>query len=132
MHKPTISKSQRNDEIRRRNTADLEVDQGEDEGGEGESRQTQRRGIGELAVLGGLVETGLEFTTEGRETRRLGRVRVQQRVAAVVVGADLVAVGGAGAVVDGVDSGGFVVDRDGVYVGGGHGGGGWFVRVMKN
>jgi hypothetical protein len=43
------------------------VDGAQDESGEGESAQAQRSGIAELATLDGLVQTGLELTTEGGE-----------------------------------------------------------------
>lgn len=112
MNESTISKSESNDEVGRGNATGLEVDQGEHEGGEGESRQAQRSRVGELALGDGLVETGLEFTTEGGKTCRLAGVGVEEGVSAKVVGADLIAVGG-GVGVDGVD-GGLVFDRYGV------------------
>lgn len=127
LHKPTIAKSERNDKVWRRDAPRLEVDQGQHKGGQGESAQAQRRRVGELAVLHALPETGLELTTERREARGLARVRVQERVAAIVVGADLVDAVGGGVGVDGVD-GGLVLDRYGVGGGGGHGGG-WFEVV---
>lgn len=125
MNETTITKGQGDDEVGGSNAANLEVDQGEDEGGEGESGQTQRSWVGELAVGDGLVETGLELTTEGGQTRRLVGVGVEEGVSAIIVCADLVAGGGAGAVVDGVDGGTFVVDH-GVNLSCGHFGG-WLV-----
>lgn len=121
LNESTISKSEGNDEVRRSNATGLEVDQGEHEGGEGESRQAQRSRVGELPLGDGLVETGLEFTTEGRKACGLAGVGVEEGVSAKVVGADLVAVGG-GVGVDGVD-GGLVVDHYGVGGNVGHGGG---------
>merc|ERR1712118_380348 len=52
---------------------------------QGESAQAQRSWVGELAVLGRLVETWLEFTTESGQADGITSVDVRERVAAVVV-----------------------------------------------
>ncbi|KAG5296418.1 hypothetical protein I7I50_09543 [Histoplasma capsulatum G186AR] len=67
LHEAAIPVRRRNHQIGRGYPARLHVDQTEDEGGEGESRQTQRRRVGELALLDGAVQTGLELTPEGGE-----------------------------------------------------------------
>jgi hypothetical protein len=46
----------------------LEVDAGEDKGGESEGAETKRSRVGELPALDGPVQTGLELTTEGRKS----------------------------------------------------------------
>lgn len=48
------------------NATSLNVDQRQDESGQGESRQTEGSRVGEFAVRRP-VETGLEFTTKGSE-----------------------------------------------------------------
>lgn len=47
----TISKSGADDNTRARDSASSQVDQRQDEGGQGESGETERRGVGELALL---------------------------------------------------------------------------------
>jgi hypothetical protein len=100
LNKATISESKADNEVGCSDTTDLNVDEGQHEGGQCESRETERGGVGEFAVGDWLVETWLEFTTEGRETRRVAGVDVGKWVSAIVVGLDLIAGRGGGAVVD--------------------------------
>lgn len=64
----------------------LQVDEGEDKGGQGEGGETEGRGVGELALLGGAIGTGLELTAKGRVTGRVAGLNVGEGVAAIVVG----------------------------------------------
>jgi len=86
LNQTTVCESGTNDNVRLSDTASTKVNEREDEGGEGEGAQTEGCRVGELAVGNGLVETGLEFTTESRKTNRFASVDVCQRVTAVVVG----------------------------------------------
>lgn len=45
-------------------TTSAQVDQAENEGGEGEGGETKWSGVGEFTTLDGFVETWLELTTE--------------------------------------------------------------------
>lgn len=65
LDKATIAKSEGNDNIGSLDASGMHVDTGQDEGGQGESRETQRRRVGELAVLVGPPRTGLEGTAKG-------------------------------------------------------------------
>lgn len=62
-----ISESSADNDVGVLKTAGAQVDAGQDEGSQGESTETERSWVGELAG-GGLVETGLEVTTEGGKT----------------------------------------------------------------
>lgn len=102
--------------------ASLDVDQGEHKGGEGESAQTQRSRVGDLAIGGRPVETWLELTTESWEARRVTSVEVCQRVAAIaaVSGSCCVdAVGSSSVVIDGSAVVNLLVDWDSVRAGSG-------------
>jgi hypothetical protein len=72
LNETTISESQTNDNVVRRDTTGSHVDQTQEESGEGESAETQRRRVGELALLDRLVQTRLEFTSEGAQVGLLG------------------------------------------------------------
>ena len=85
LDKTTVGESGTNDERWGGDTASSQVDEGEDEGGQGESGETKRSWVGKLAVGGRLVETWLEFTTKGRKTDRVASVDVGERVSTVVV-----------------------------------------------
>lgn len=65
LDKATIAKSEGNDNIGSLDASGVHVDTGQDEGGQGEGRETQRRRVGELAVLVGPPRTGLEGTAKG-------------------------------------------------------------------
>jgi len=66
-------------------TTCLDVDQGQNEGGEGEGRQTQGCRVGELAVRGP-VETRLEFTAKRCKAKiRVVGSNMCKRVAAIVI-----------------------------------------------
>lgn len=67
LHQPTIPKSDPDDQIGRAQPTCTHVNQTQYEGRQGESAQTQRCRIGNSAVLNLLVQTGLEFTSKGRE-----------------------------------------------------------------
>jgi hypothetical protein len=106
LHKTTISESQCNNNVRTGNVARLDVDQGQDESRERESRETERRGVGEVACRRA-VRTGLEFSAKGLETHlRVVGCDVRERVAAVVIGSALL---GDSAIVGVVHSGSAVV-----------------------
>ena len=67
LNKTTIGESNTDDNVGDVQVTGVKVDAREDEGSEGESAETQRSRVGELAFLDWAVETGLEFTTEGRQ-----------------------------------------------------------------
>lgn len=67
LDKTTVSEGEGNGNVGSGDTASLQVDARQDKGGEGESTETERGRVGELAALDGPVETGLELTTEGRK-----------------------------------------------------------------
>lgn len=67
LNKTTIGESRANDNVGDSQVTSLEVDAGENEGSKGESAETQGRWVGELAFLDWAIETGLKFTTEGRQ-----------------------------------------------------------------
>ena len=64
LNKTSIAKSQRDDDIVLFETTSTQVDQTQDESGQGKGGETERGGIGEFAILDSLVKTGLEFTSE--------------------------------------------------------------------
>lgn len=82
----TVTKGESDDNVRRSNAVGTQVDERQDESGKGKGTKTQGGRVGELSLLGALVETGLEFTTKGRKPDRVGSVGARERVAAVVVG----------------------------------------------
>lgn len=81
----TVAESSANNDVRVLKAAGSQVDAGQDESGQGESAETERSRVGEL---GGrrLVKTGLEVTTEGRESDRVACIDMGERVATVIVG----------------------------------------------
>jgi hypothetical protein len=64
LHETTISKSGTDDDVWVAETQSAKIDQAEQKRGKSETTETERSGIGELAALNGLIETGLEFTTK--------------------------------------------------------------------
>ncbi len=68
LYQSTIAKSNTNHQIRCTQPSCPHIDQAQDEGGQGESAQTEWCWVGNVAVLDLFVETGLEFTSEGRQT----------------------------------------------------------------
>jgi hypothetical protein len=83
LDKTSVPISERDDEVGVCNVVGADIDQRKHESSQGESRETQRRGIGELAARWSdaaldehchkyncdlRIETGLEFTAKGRET----------------------------------------------------------------
>ena len=72
LHQATIAKGNTHHKIWRRNAPRSQVDQTQHECRQGEGAQTQRRRVGKLSPLDGLVCTGLELTTESREARLFG------------------------------------------------------------
>lgn len=85
LHEPAVAESQGDDDVRGGDTTGLEVDGGEDEGGQGEGAEAERGRVGDLAVLDGLVQTGLELTTKGREASIVAAVSVGEGIPVVVV-----------------------------------------------
>ena len=85
LDKTTITERNRDDNVWLGDTSGLEVDKGEDKGGQGKSRETKRSWVGEFPLGCWLVKTWLELTTEGWEACRLSGVGVSQWVAAIVV-----------------------------------------------
>lgn len=81
----TIAECDGNDDVWFGDTSSLEVDEGEDEGGQRESGETKRSWVGKLALSGWLVKTWLEFTTEGWEACRLASVGVCEWVPSIVI-----------------------------------------------
>jgi hypothetical protein len=81
----TIAECKSNDNVGRADSLGVHIDQREHKCGQGESRETERSWVGELAVRGP-VETGLEFTTEGSKAEIwVVGCNVCKRVAAVVI-----------------------------------------------
>jgi hypothetical protein len=76
LNKTTVSEGEGNDNVGGCNAPSPQVDGRQNKGGEGESTETERSRVGELAALDGPVETGLELTTEGRESGILAGVNV--------------------------------------------------------
>lgn len=83
LNKATIAKSERNDNVGSLDASSVHVDTRQDERGQGESRETQRSRVGELAVLVGPPSTGLEGTTKGLGVLAHGHVT---EISMVVVG----------------------------------------------
>lgn len=67
LDKTTITESQSDNNVGLSDISGTHVDCAQHESGEGESAQAQRSRVTELAALNGLVQTGLELTTEGTE-----------------------------------------------------------------
>lgn len=65
LYQSTVAKRETHDQIWRAQAACTHIDQAEDEGGKSESAEAKWCRVGEFAVLDSLVETRLEFTTEG-------------------------------------------------------------------
>ena len=68
LHQSTVPKRNAYDQIRRAQSSRPHVDQTQYECRQGESRQAQWSGIGDLAVLHLAIQTRLEFTSESWET----------------------------------------------------------------
>lgn len=83
--KTTVSKGRTNDNAWRGEASGTKVDERQQESRQGETAETERSWVGELALLVDLVETWLELTTKGSETRRVAGVDVGERVASIVV-----------------------------------------------
>jgi hypothetical protein len=85
LDKTTIGECESYDNVGVTDAFGVDIDQGQHERGERESRQTQRSGVGEFAVRWP-VETGLEVTTKGSQAHfRVVGSYVCERVAAIVV-----------------------------------------------
>lgn len=69
MNETTICERETNDDVGLCDIASTHVDGTQDESGEGESAETQGSRVCKFATFDGLVQTGLELTTEGRQTR---------------------------------------------------------------
>jgi len=80
----TVAKGRTDHQTRPRDAASAQVDEGQDERGQGEGAEAEGRRVGELAVLGRLVQTGLEFTAEGREADAVAGVGVREPACALV------------------------------------------------
>jgi hypothetical protein len=93
LYQTTISKSKGHDNVWLKHIPGLDIDEGQDEGGQGESAQSQRGRVRELAMCGGPVQTRLELSTEGGEPSRFASVQVGERVAAIVALDGLLAIG---------------------------------------
>ena len=88
-----IAKGQGDGDVGSRDTAGVEVDAREDKGGQGKGREAQRGRVGELAVLIGLPQAGLELAAKGWEPGLGSRVDVSERVESPVGGGVVEAVG---------------------------------------
>ncbi len=82
LYKTTISECKCDDNIRHSDIESAEVDQAQNESSQCESAQTERSWIGEFTVLDSLVQTRLEFTSEGWEAGGVGRASIGQRTIA--------------------------------------------------
>lgn len=85
LYKSSIAEGQGGDDVGFGDTTGLEVDGGQDKGGQGEGAEAERGGIGDFAVLDGLVQARLELTTKGREASIVATVRMSERITIVVV-----------------------------------------------
>lgn len=87
LNQATITKSETDDDgIDTGQPSSVQVDQTEDERGQGESREAERSRVGEFATFDRLVETRLEFTTKGRKQSAFGSTHVGQRAIAKASG----------------------------------------------
>ena len=68
LYQSTIAESNTDHQIGCTQPSCPHIDQAQDEGGQGESAQTEGCWVGNVAVLDLFVETRLEFTSEGRQT----------------------------------------------------------------
>ena len=64
LDKTAITKSQGDDDGRGLNISSSQIDQTENESGQGESGQAERSRVGEFTSFDALVETRLKFTTK--------------------------------------------------------------------
>lgn len=85
LHQTTITKSERDNNIRLLQPSHTDIDQRQHESRKSERAETEGSRVGEFATSGRLIQTRLEFTTESWEARRLSSVHVRERVAAVIV-----------------------------------------------
>lgn len=102
LDKTAVAESKGNDNVRCIHAASAQVDTRQDEGGQGEGTETQWRRVGEFAGRDWLVQTGLELTTKGGQSRVIPRVNVCHGVvvlAIVVLGA------GVACAIDGMHTG---------------------------
>lgn len=67
LHQPPIAERNTDDQTRRGQASRAHVDQAQDEGGQGEGAETQRRRVGDASVFDLLVETRLELSSKGGE-----------------------------------------------------------------
>lgn len=74
LDKTTVTESQSDDNVGRSDISRTHVNCAQHKSGEGESGQAQRSRVTELAALDGLVQTGLELTTERTELGLSGDV----------------------------------------------------------
>jgi hypothetical protein len=65
LNETAITESKSDHDVRSRDVPGTDVDSTQHESGEGESAQAERCRIGEFATFNGLVQTGLELSTEG-------------------------------------------------------------------
>lgn len=64
LNQTSVAKSQGDDDVVLLETASTQIDETQDESGQGKGGKTERGGIGEFAILDSLVKTGLEFASE--------------------------------------------------------------------
>lgn len=85
LDEPAVAEGQGDDDVGLGDTTGLEVDGGQDKGGQGEGAEAEGGRVGDLAVLDGLVQAGLELTAKGREASIVAAVGVGEGVPVVVV-----------------------------------------------
>ena len=81
-----VAKGRTDDDVDCADISGSHVDQAQDEGGQGEGAESQRSGIGNLAVFDGAIGPGLELTTKGGQKTGFGGVDVSQRTIAKASG----------------------------------------------
>lgn len=87
LYQASVAKGQADYQTGRTQTPCSHVDQAQDEGCQGEGAQAQGRWVGDTTVLDLLVETGLEFSSEGRQALfTTGRVDMSERTVAEASG----------------------------------------------
>ena len=85
LNETTIAERGANHDIGRSSAACAQVDEREQESGQGESAETERRWVGNLLVLDLFVNTRLEATTEGGQGGGLVGFGTSERIATIIV-----------------------------------------------
>jgi hypothetical protein len=85
LNKTAVCIGKGDNNIRCSHTASLNVDEGQDEGSESESRETERSWVAKFAVSGRPVKTWLGLSSKSREARRATGIDVRQWISSIVI-----------------------------------------------